>query len=87
MDLTLTNENDRHFCILTDYIREKSSPDEKGWYRLSVLLLKLSDFAKAQRIYEMLLEQTTDISEKANIFHQLGWTKYNQGEYNEAISF
>ena len=42
---------------------------------------------KAQQVYEILLEQTTDESEKAPIYHQLGWTKYNQGEYKEAITF
>jgi tetratricopeptide (TPR) repeat protein len=42
---------------------------------------------KAQQVYEVLLEQTSSDREKANIYHQLGLAKDDQGEYKEAITF
>jgi tetratricopeptide (TPR) repeat protein len=87
VDLTLTSDTDKDLCMLTDRIREETFPQSKGWYRLGLLLLKMGQFDGAQQIYEMLLDQITDDSEKASIYNQLGRIKYNQGEYQEAIGF
>ncbi|CAF3973071.1 unnamed protein product [Adineta steineri] len=86
VNLTLTNGNDQDFRILTDQIRQETFPDSKGWYRLGLLLIKMGQFTKAQEIYQVLLHQTTNESNKAPIYYQLGWIKYNQGEYQEALS-
>jgi tetratricopeptide (TPR) repeat protein len=87
VELTLTSDNDQDLRRLTDRIREETFPNSSGWYRLGQVLLKMGQSDKAQQVYEILLEQETEESGKAPIYHQLGWTKYNQGEYQEAIRF
>jgi len=85
VELTLTSDNDTDLRALTDRIQEESFPEVEGWYRLGLLLLKMGQYYKAQQIYEIMLEQTTDESERGHIYHLLGWAKYNQGEYTDAI--
>jgi tetratricopeptide (TPR) repeat protein len=87
VNLTLTGDNDQDLRVLTDRIREESFPHAEGWYRLGSVLLKMDQYDKAKEVYEVLLEQTTNESEKAHIYGQLGWVKANQGEYQEAITF
>ncbi|CAF1510776.1 unnamed protein product [Adineta steineri] len=87
VNLTLTNESDQDLRTLSDQIRQETFPDEKGWYRLGSLLIKMGQFTKAQEVYEVLLQQATNESDKAPIYYQLGWIKYNQGEYQEALIF
>ncbi|CAF1053217.1 unnamed protein product [Adineta steineri] len=86
VNLTLTNDNDQDLRTLTDQIRQETFPDEEGWYRLGLLLFKMGQFAKAQEIYKVLLNQTTNESDKAPIYYQLGRIKQYQGEYQEALS-
>ncbi|CAF3615250.1 unnamed protein product [Adineta steineri] len=87
VNLTLTADSDPELNRLTHYIRLQSSPDEEGWYRLGLVLVKMSQFDKAEDIYHVLLEQRTDEKNKAPIFHQLGLIKSNQGKYQEALTF
>ncbi|CAF1441733.1 unnamed protein product [Adineta steineri] len=84
VELTLTGDHDPQLHILTEHIREETSPHEMGWKRLGQLLIKLGQFAKAQQVYDVLLVQTSDHREKANIYHHLGTVKIGQGEYAEA---
>ncbi|CAF3810035.1 unnamed protein product [Adineta steineri] len=85
--LTLTSDNDDDLRMLTNWIREEIYSDSEGWERLAQLLIKMGKSDKAQEVYEILLGQTTNESDKASIYHQLGLTKYNQGKYQEAIKF
>ena len=88
VDLTLTGENDdKDLRELTDHIREETYPDEGGWYRLGLMLDKMGQFEKSQQVYEVLLEQATNESEKAVIYYQIASAKDDQGEYKEAITF
>jgi tetratricopeptide (TPR) repeat protein len=87
MDLTLTGNSDKDLQVLIDRIRAETLPDAKGWYRLSKLLNKMGQFRKAEEVYAAMLEQSTDESEKGNIYYQLGSIKIDQGEYEEAITF
>jgi Tfp pilus assembly protein PilF len=87
VELTMTNDNDKDLRQVTDCIREETHPDSEGWYRLGIVLRKMGHPKKAQEVYEILLEQATDESEKALIYHELGWAKDDQGEYTEAITF
>ena len=87
VELTLTSDNDKDLHVLTDRIREESFPNEEGWYRLGSVLRKMGQPQKAQQVYEILLEQETEESRKAPIYHQLGMMKDEQGEYQEAIAF
>ncbi|CAF1565532.1 unnamed protein product, partial [Adineta steineri] len=86
VNLALTNNNDEDLRALTDRIRQETFPNSTGWYRLGELLIKMGQFTKAQEVYEVLLNQTTNESEKAPIYYQLGCIKFNQGEYQEALS-
>ncbi|CAF3766263.1 unnamed protein product [Adineta steineri] len=86
VNLTLTNDNDQDLRALTDQIREETFPNSRGWYRLGQLLFKMAQFNKAQEVYEVLLLQTTNESDKAPIYNQLGMIKRNQKEYPEALT-
>ncbi|CAF0935482.1 unnamed protein product [Adineta steineri] len=85
VNLTLTNTNDQDLRTLSDQIRQETFPDEEGWYRLGLLLIKMGQFIKAQTVFELLLHRTINESDKAPIYYQLGWIKDNQGEYQEAL--
>ncbi|CAF1436134.1 unnamed protein product [Rotaria sordida] len=85
VDLKLTSDDDQQLRQLTDRIREEVGGT--GWYRLGQLLLKISQFDKAEELYKALLEQVSNDSDKAYIYHQLGWVKDDQGQYKEAASF
>jgi tetratricopeptide (TPR) repeat protein len=87
VELTLTADNDKDLRRLTDRIREETFPDNEGWYRLGEVLLKMGEPQRAQRVYEILLEQQTAESAKAAIYNQLGLIKNRLGEYQEAIGF
>jgi tetratricopeptide (TPR) repeat protein len=87
VNLTLTGDNDQDLRVLTDRIREETFPDNEGWYRLGLVLLEMGQSDKAQEVYEVLLEQTTDESEKAPIYGCLGIMRFKQREYQEAITF
>jgi tetratricopeptide (TPR) repeat protein len=87
VDLTLTSDIDPQLNALTERLREDTSSSYKGWHRLGKLMIKLSQFKKAEELYNILLKQTTNEDEKAHVFHQLGWIKDNQGKYEEAVEF
>jgi tetratricopeptide (TPR) repeat protein len=87
VELTLTSDNDKDLRRLTDRIREETFPDSTGWYRLGQVLLHMGQPQRAQQVYEILLEQKTEEIAKAPIYNQLGWVKYQEGEYQEAIRF
>ncbi|CAF0930616.1 unnamed protein product [Adineta steineri] len=85
VSLTLTNNNDQDLRTLGDQIRQETFPDQQGCYRLGHLLIKMGQFNKAQEVYEDLLHQAANESDKAPIYYQLGCIKCNQGEYQEAL--
>jgi tetratricopeptide (TPR) repeat protein len=87
VDLTLTSDNDPQLHALTECMREETSSVYKGWHRLGKLMIKLAEFNKAEKLYELLFKQTTNENEKALLFEQLGTIKNNQGKYGEAIGF
>ncbi|UJR35672.1 hypothetical protein I4U23_028422 [Adineta vaga] len=83
--LKLTGDNDQDLGALTSYIREESFPDAEGWVRLGLVLIQLGQTKKAEEIYKMILDQTTNEDAKATIYHQIGRIKDCQGEYEESI--
>ncbi|CAF3827779.1 unnamed protein product [Adineta steineri] len=85
VNLVLTNNNDQDLRTLGDQIRQETFPDQQGCYRLGHLLIKMGQFNKAQEVYEDLLHQAANESDKAPIYYQLGCIKCNQGEYQEAL--
>ncbi|CAF0781221.1 unnamed protein product [Adineta steineri] len=87
VNLTLTNDNDQDLRTLTDRIRQETFPNLIGWYRLGELLIKMGEFNKAQEVYEILLHQTTDESDKSPVYDQIGEIKDRQGESSEALTY
>jgi len=85
-ELTLTDDNDSQLRELSETIQKETS-GSTGWNRLGQLLIKLAKFDKAEALYEILLKQTTDQKEKANIFHQLGLINQHRGEYSKALEY
>ncbi|CAF0827533.1 unnamed protein product [Adineta steineri] len=86
VELQLTSDDDQQLRVLTDRIREEAS-GSTGWRRLGKLLLKIGQFNKAEELYNVLLEQTSDEGEKAYYYHKLGAVHYNQSNYEKAISY
>ena len=86
VELQLTADNDQQLCTLTERIR-KEVAGETGWKRLGQLLIKLSQFDKAEQLYMTLLQQTNDPREQAAYYHQLAYIKRDQGHYRKAIEF
>ncbi|CAF0734419.1 unnamed protein product [Adineta steineri] len=84
--LTLTNDNEQNLRTLTNSIRQEIFSDSKGWCGLGLLLIKMSQFDKAEEVYEVLLHEATNESDKANIYDQLGSIKYSQRKYQKALS-
>ncbi|CAF1293963.1 unnamed protein product [Rotaria sordida] len=87
VDLSLTSDTDPELQTLTECLRNETFPTESGWYRLGALLITMGQFDNAYQVYEMLLKQTHDDWEKANIYHQLGRVQDYKGEYAESIRF
>ncbi|CAF4166554.1 unnamed protein product [Adineta steineri] len=84
VELQLTSDDDQQLRLLTDRIREEAS-GSTGWQRLGKLLLKIGQFSKAEELYNVLLEQTSDEDEKQHYYGCLGYAKGRQGNYQKAI--
>ena len=85
VDLTLISDNDKDIRLLTDCIREEIQPNTTGWEQLGSLLFNIGKPGKAQQVYEVLLDQTINESQKAVIYDQLGRAKFEQREFQEAV--
>ncbi|CAF1409791.1 unnamed protein product, partial [Rotaria magnacalcarata] len=85
VQLTITDESDPQLAGLTDCIKEEISG--RGWHRMGQLMLQVGHFNQAQELYNELLKGASYDSDRAHIYHQLGWLKVDQGEYPEAIKF
>jgi tetratricopeptide (TPR) repeat protein len=86
VDLKLTADDDQELRTLTQRIREEVV-GATGWQRLGRLLVQLSQFDKAEELYNVLLEQTSDEGGKASCYNQLGYIKDDQGDYVKAIEY
>ncbi|CAF1454048.1 unnamed protein product [Rotaria magnacalcarata] len=78
VQLTITDESDPQLAGLTHCMKEEI--DGGGWYRMGY-------FDQAEELYNELLENSSDDSERANVYNLLGWGKKDHGQYNEALSF
>jgi tetratricopeptide (TPR) repeat protein len=86
VELKLTADDDEQLRTLPERIRVET-PGATGWERLGQLLLKLNQFDKAEELYKVLLEQTSDADDKALYYNQLGYVKHDQGDYESAIGY
>ena len=85
-ELTFTSDNDPDLRALTEKMREEMQ-GPIGRYRLGFLMIKLNKLDQAEKLYQSLLRETTDQSEKALCFHQLAWVYTSQGKYEEAAKY
>jgi tetratricopeptide (TPR) repeat protein len=86
VELTLTSDNDPQLQELTKSMQDETE-GPTGWFRLGRLMMKVAQFDKAQQVFEMILDQTTDEKQKGQIYYYLGWNKMDQGKYIEAITY
>ena len=86
VSLKLTADADKQLCTVTKRIRNEAGSGT-GWRRLGNLLLKIRQLEKAEEVYNILLEQTSDESEKAAYYNQLGYIRSNQDDYEKAIDY
>ncbi|CAF3807239.1 unnamed protein product [Adineta steineri] len=84
VELQLTSDDDQQLRLLADQIRKETSGGT-GWQRLGSLLLSICQLNKAEELYNVLLEQTSNEGEKALYYIQLGSVKLAQGDYEKAI--
>ncbi|CAF4160094.1 unnamed protein product [Rotaria sp. Silwood2] len=85
VQLTITDDNDPQLADLVTYMKKEI--DGSGWYRMGKLMLTLEKFDDAELLYNQLLEVTSNDSDRAYIYHQLGRVKKDQGKYKEAVTF
>jgi tetratricopeptide (TPR) repeat protein len=86
VDLTLTSDTDPQLHALTESVKDETK-GSTGWLRLGKLMVKLAQYTKAQDLYEILLKQETNETDKGDIYHQVGLIQEEQGEYAKAITF
>ena len=87
VELSMTSEKDKDHRLLIDRIRDETFPDVDGWHRLGAVLWKMGEAAKAQRVFEVLLQQTTAERTRGVIYNQLGMMARDLGQYDEAIGY
>ncbi|CAF3313732.1 unnamed protein product [Rotaria socialis] len=85
VQLTITDDNDPQLSALTNRIKEEISG--RGWQRMGQLMLTVGHLDQAEELYNELLENASNDSDKVHIYDQLGWLKDNQGKYPEALEF
>ncbi|CAF1290116.1 unnamed protein product [Rotaria sordida] len=86
VNLALAGNQDDDFNKLTAHLRKEQSW-ATGWARLGHILIKLGEPAKAEHLYQLLLERTSSDADRANYNLQLGWVYKDIGEYSKAITF
>ncbi|CAF1479421.1 unnamed protein product, partial [Rotaria magnacalcarata] len=85
VQLTITDDNDPQLSTLTNRIKEEIGGT--GWHRMGHLMLNVGHFDQAEERYQELLKNASTDSDRAYIYHQLGYLKDNQGNYPEAVKF
>ena len=86
VNLTLSNDNDPQLQVLMESI-ESDIEGPTGWFQLGSLMMRVAQFDKAEQIYGVVVNQTTDEMTKGDIYHQLGSIKYRQGKFQESITY
>jgi tetratricopeptide (TPR) repeat protein len=86
VDLELTADDDQQLRVLTDHIR-KETGSGTGWDNLGILLLRIGQFDMAEELYNVLLEQTSDETNTAAYYNNLGSVACSHGDYEKAIGY
>ncbi|CAF3097860.1 unnamed protein product [Rotaria sp. Silwood2] len=86
VNLTLAGNQDDDFNKLTAHLREELNW-AKGWPQLGTILIKLGEPAKAEHLYQILIETATSDKARGDYNHMLGMVYNRLGEYSKAIKF
>ncbi|CAF1068388.1 unnamed protein product [Adineta ricciae] len=86
VQLQLTADDDPQLRALTERVEGEIEGDT-GWQRLGNLLLRIGQMEKAEDLYTVLLKQTSDESDTALYYHNLGYLKNQQGDYKTAVEY
>ncbi|CAF1205064.1 unnamed protein product, partial [Rotaria magnacalcarata] len=86
VQLNITDESDPQLAGLTNRIKEEVR-GPTGWHRMGKLMLEVGHFDQAEELYNELLQGASTDSDRAHIYHQLGWLKDDQGKYPAAVKF
>lgn len=86
IDLTLTDDNDEQLKHLTNYMLEEIE-DVRVSHRLGHLMIKMGEFDRAEQFFCGIINATSnqDLQEIAQLYHQLGFVKYSQGDHSTAL--
>ncbi|CAF1447323.1 unnamed protein product [Rotaria sordida] len=87
VNLTLTGNQDDDFTKLTAHLRKELDVAGTGWSRLGSILIRSGEPAKAEHLYQLLLEKASSDGDKAQYNGELGTVYDNIGEYLKAITF
>ncbi|CAF4139764.1 unnamed protein product [Rotaria sordida] len=87
VNLSLAGNQDDDFNRLTAHLREELDVVGTGWSRLGAILIKLGEPAKAEYLYQLLLEKASFDGDKAQYNSELGTVYQSRGEYSTAITF
>ncbi|CAF4676199.1 unnamed protein product, partial [Rotaria sp. Silwood2] len=86
VNLTLAGNQDDDFNKLTAHLREEFNW-AKGWPQLGTILIKLGEPAKAEHLYQILIETATSDKARGDYNDMLGMVYDDLGEYSKAITF
>ncbi|CAF5025661.1 unnamed protein product, partial [Rotaria sp. Silwood1] len=76
--LTIVGNDNHELNTLTAHLREESTW-ATGWARFGHILIKLGEPAKAEQLYQILIEKAPSDKDRADYNHQLGWIYDNMG--------
>ncbi|CAF1157553.1 unnamed protein product [Rotaria sp. Silwood1] len=85
VNLTFTGNDDHDLNALTAHMRKELSWT-KGWSRLGDILIKMGHSAKAEQLYQILVDNAHKANDRANYNYQLGLVYSNMGEYSKALA-
>jgi tetratricopeptide (TPR) repeat protein len=87
VNLTLTSDTDQQLTQLTQYMREETT-GSTGLHRMGRLMIVMGQFNKAEEIYILLLQTTSDDDREvlAQIHHQLGYISDHKNDLSSALS-
>lgn len=88
VQLNLTDENDSELLQLTNCVRNEIGRGDE-WGRLGNLYMRMGEFERAEEMYKISLNATSnnDYKSVATRLHQLGSANAQHGKYETALSF
>ncbi|CAF3910877.1 unnamed protein product [Rotaria sordida] len=88
VNLTLVGNDNHELNTLTAHVREEINlkAPVRGLSQLAFILLKVGEPAKAEKLYNILLQKASSDKERADYNHKLGFAYDDMGEYPKALS-